>query len=240
VAPGDRVTVKNGLQGINQPKPGGGYLRHVYYPMNAPGVYRLRLRLGKVESNEHTLRVVAENTGMTESRDVRVDGVDFTATVEPRVQAPAAGSKRAMGFGLRLGNQSGKALRFNRFDTAWPQLKSADGKALEMLAGRKDSKIPMPVTLNNGDSTTLLPGATLEWLPDGRGLRLFGVEATGGVWQFNGLTPGRYRLGFSYESTAKPIEDLLRARPDWSDAGPPFWLGKAETAEVTFEIAPAP
>jgi beta-lactamase regulating signal transducer with metallopeptidase domain len=62
VEPGKAATVKDGLQGINLPKAGTDrYLRHGYYAMEAPGIYRLRIRVTDVTSNELTVKVLGED-----------------------------------------------------------------------------------------------------------------------------------------------------------------------------------
>jgi RNA polymerase sigma factor (sigma-70 family) len=66
VKPGEAVTIKDILRhinlGINISKVPGGeaYLRHMYYPMEALGVYRLRMRVGEASSNELKVKIVGK------------------------------------------------------------------------------------------------------------------------------------------------------------------------------------
>jgi hypothetical protein len=64
VKPGEAVTIKDELKHINlsinlSKVPGmAHYLRHMYYLMDAPGTYRLRIKIGDVTSNELAINVL--------------------------------------------------------------------------------------------------------------------------------------------------------------------------------------
>jgi RNA polymerase sigma factor (sigma-70 family) len=60
VRPGETAIVKERLRSINLAKAPGRdtYLREKYYPMEAPGVYRLRMRVGDATSNELKVTIV--------------------------------------------------------------------------------------------------------------------------------------------------------------------------------------
>src|SRR5262249_19213000 len=64
VKPGEAVTIKDELKHINlsinlSRVPGmAHYLRHMYYPLDAPGTYRLRIKVGDVTSNELAVKVL--------------------------------------------------------------------------------------------------------------------------------------------------------------------------------------
>ncbi len=74
VKPGEATTVKEGLQGINLPKAGTDrYLRHGYYPMEAPGTYRLRIQVSDVVSNELTIKVLGKDEKEPEEGAVKDD-----------------------------------------------------------------------------------------------------------------------------------------------------------------------
>jgi hypothetical protein len=64
VRPGEATTLKEPLRGINLPKAGTDhYLRHRYYPIEAAGTYRLRIKVGEATSNELVLKVLADEFG---------------------------------------------------------------------------------------------------------------------------------------------------------------------------------
>src|SRR5262249_24803796 len=131
VEPGKFVTVGAELQGINLPRAGTDrYLRHVYYPMEMPGLYRLRWPLGAATSNqiEVNIRGKADDPGVAESKPVRVQDVDFQAVIAARCPVPSPGAKKYVQLGLRLTNRGDKALAFNLFDTLKLRLKTAEGK----------------------------------------------------------------------------------------------------------------
>jgi hypothetical protein len=249
VPAGGSAIVKNELRDINLPKAAlGGHIRPSYYPMDEPGEYRLRFRVLGVDSNELRIKILPREPGKVESKAVRVEGVDFRVVVDAKVKAPAAGAggKQPLSLGLRITNHSGKPFRFNLYDTVWRdwsvaggiELRTSGGKSIQVGGGRKDSRPALPVLLETGESTMVWGKAHLEWLKGATSLRLSGEDGSGGYWYFDGLTPGKYRLRIRYENTAKQTEALLRDRPAVADAGPPFWVGKAGTAEVEFEITP--
>jgi RNA polymerase sigma factor (sigma-70 family) len=62
VRPGETALVKENLRGINLAKTPGTdhFLREKYYPMEAPGVYRLRVRVGAATSNELRVTIVGQ------------------------------------------------------------------------------------------------------------------------------------------------------------------------------------
>jgi RNA polymerase sigma factor (sigma-70 family) len=231
--PGEAVTVKDAdgssLKGINLPKAATGrYLRHVYYPMEVPGTYRLRFRLGGAASNELTVMVLGKGgaAGMAESQPVRVGGVDFQAVVEDTVPAPAPGEGRPVRLGLRLTNRGGQKIVLGLFDTVREELTSAGGKPFACGAGRRETLPAGPLSLEPGESRTVLRDARLEWGQDGKSLRLTGSDGSGGRWWFDGLEPRKYRLRFRYENAKA------------QDEGRACWVGKATTDAAAFEIVP--
>jgi RNA polymerase sigma factor (sigma-70 family) len=60
VRAGEAVTIKDALQGINLPKnpKTDSYRRHVYYPMDKPGFYLMRIKVGEVTSNQLKIKVL--------------------------------------------------------------------------------------------------------------------------------------------------------------------------------------
>jgi hypothetical protein len=75
--PGKTLTSKaDHLRGINLPRAGTNhYLRHVYYPMETPGVYRLRLRMGDAISNELKVKVLGKEEGAGAREDRQIEGL---------------------------------------------------------------------------------------------------------------------------------------------------------------------
>src|SRR5262249_62387815 len=97
-----------------------------------------------------------------------------------------------------------------------------------------------PVLTKPGESQSVLWNGRLVRDQDGQLLRLSYVDNTAGNWHFVGLSPGKYRLSFQYENTAKGLADFLKVRPVLLAPGQSFWLGKAATGEVEFEITAPP
>jgi uncharacterized protein (TIGR03067 family) len=61
VPAGQTVTVRDELRGINLPRAGTArYIRHTYLPMQTPGNYRLRFRVGEAASNEAKVTILGK------------------------------------------------------------------------------------------------------------------------------------------------------------------------------------
>src|SRR5262249_23241416 len=164
----EKVTVKEGLQGINLPKAGTNrYLRHGYYPMDVPGTYRLRIRVGDVTSNELQVKVVGKE-GAAEGATEK-DGVRFEILLPDRVWAipeNKAGRRISIKLGLRITNQTDRPQRFTRFDTLFPDMLGPDGKALSRRNARRET---LPIReadcplVKPADSATFDIDADLFW-----------------------------------------------------------------------------
>jgi hypothetical protein len=234
VGPGQTAWVSDCLRWINQARAEtGAYIRAGYFPMQAPGNYHLRVRLGKVTSNDLVIKIL-DNKGLAESPAVRVSQVDFQTVVERTCPLPAPGGKQPLYLGLRVTNRGAGPLWFNKYDTLRAALTSADGKAVPLRAGQRlRSFVPAPLLVGPGKAETVLRCPHLEWGPDGKTLRLRGPDGAGGFWYFDGLRPGKYRVHFEYENTEASLLRSLRPQPG---AGQALWLGKVTTASATFEI----
>ena len=163
-----------------------------------------------------------------ETRGVTRKGALFETVADRVWNIPALGDEAGsvVDLALRVTNRTEGPLRFNRFDTLRLALFAPDGKALPFLGGRN------AVRAGKGVSPPLLPGQTLVISRQGRltrlkdgGLRLIGSEESGGIWYFDGLGPGRYRVQFIYGNGKSRIGDL--------DA---FWVGEVTTPGVEVEL----
>jgi RNA polymerase sigma-70 factor (ECF subfamily) len=176
---------------------------------------------------------------MAESKVVTVNKVDFQAVAEAKVFAPVVGGKRALDIGLRITNQSLSPFSFNLFDTMHVSLQTADGKAFPVLAARKETDPAKPILIGSMEKQTVWRDAHLEVAP--KGLSLIGPDGSGGIWECNGLLPGKYRLAFTYENNEKTVGDYLKSNRDFGYLmGISFWFGKVTTEAVEFEIVPPP
>jgi RNA polymerase sigma factor (sigma-70 family) len=169
----------------------------------------------------------------------RVKQVDFQATAEAKCLTPAPGGQEPLDLSLRLTNRSDRPLLFNLSDTLWPVLRSADGTSFKRDGGRWGTSPAPPVLVGPGKGAMVVGRAHLEWLPDGKSLRLVYPDGSGGGWYFDGLVPGKYLLSFAYENSEETLATFLRARPTKLEEGQSFWTGKVTTNEVEFEITPA-
>jgi hypothetical protein len=239
VGPGQTSWIADALRWVNVPRADTGtYIRRGYFPMDTVGRYRLRVRLGKAVSNELTIQILGDE-GLAESKAIEVRQVEFRTVVEQKCPVPPAGGRQHLYLGLRLTNRGQAPLLFNRYDTLRSALSSADGTALEVKMGQRlRSYIPAPVLVAPGKTETVLRSPQLEWLPDGKTLRLKGPDGAGGFWYADGLRPGKYLVRFEYENTPETQARLPRSSRFQPGPGQSFWLGKATTYVVAFEIAP--
>jgi RNA polymerase sigma factor (sigma-70 family) len=226
----------------------GNYDLTKLYDLSRPGRYTVQYIYeekqggweGRLPSNIAGFEIVAAKKGaapgMSESKPVRVAEADFQAVVEARPVAPESGATQPINLGLRITNRADKPQWFNLFDTIRIGLKSADGTPIRVDGGRNGTFPARPIQLAPGQSQTILRGGRLEWMKDGRSLRLIGSDGSGGIWHFDGLRPGKYRLRFEYETTREMTERFRRGL----QAGGPFWISSAQTAEAEFEILPPP
>jgi hypothetical protein len=113
-------------------------------------------------------------------------------------------------------------------------LQTADGKVIEGDGLRKRSFYPLPVRVGAGQSATVFRGGKLGWQPDGKALKLSLPDGAGGGWWFDGLAPGKYRLGFRYHNA-----EAAEPRGLGKDPGQPFWVGEARAEPVEIEIVAA-
>jgi hypothetical protein len=176
---------------------------------------------------EATMSPAREEVGQ-KIRGVTRNGALFEAVADRiwKIPAPEDEAGSVVDLALRITNRTETPLRFNKFDTLRLALFAPGGKALPFLGGRN------AVRSGEGVSPPLLPGQTLVISRQGRltrlkdgGLRLIGSEESGGIWYFDGLGPGRYKVQFIYGNARSRIGDL--------DA---FWVGEVATPVVGIEL----
>jgi hypothetical protein len=126
-------------------------------------------------------------------------------------------------IGFRISNPTKKDLVFNLFDTLDLSMQDADGKGLTTLGGRKATSPAPPVHVPAGKSKVVSWGAELEWVAEGKVLRLRGSDGSGGIWYVDDLKAGKYRVDLHYANEEK-------------DDG--SWLGEVQTETVEVEIVP--
>jgi len=176
---------------------------------------------------EGTMGPPREEAGR-ETRAITRNGALFEIVTDRVWKIPALENEagNVVDLALRVTNKTRAPLRFNRFDTFRLALSAPGGKALPFLGGRN------AVRFGEGVSPPLLPGqalvisrqARLIRLKDG-GLRLIGPEESGGIWYFDGLGPGRYKIQFIYGNRSSRIGSLDE-----------FWVGEVTTPAVEVEL----
>jgi uncharacterized protein (TIGR03067 family) len=187
------------------------------YDLSRPGRYTVLYAYeekhggweGRLESNEAHFEVVSK---AGDKHAVEKDGMCFEILIPDRewqIPENKQGARTAVRLALRITNQTDKPVRFTRYDTLYPQIIDADGKAPRGSGGRngtrpmKESDSPL---VKPGDSTTFDIDASLFW-QSGK-LRLGGSDGFGGVWWFEDLKPGRYQVRIWYVNNATVLKDI--------------------------------
>jgi RNA polymerase sigma-70 factor (ECF subfamily) len=168
---------------------------------------------------------------------VRVADVDFQVVCDAKWQIPPTDRNQFVEMGLRLMNRGEKTLLFNLDDTLKLGLKTADGKPIKCKFVPLRAVLPRPVVLGKGETKTIYIHAKLWWTREKTpALALVGTSLTGGAWQSDNLTSGKYLLHVEYENTEKTQADFVKASKFQPEAGQVFWVNKAMTADVAIEV----
>jgi hypothetical protein len=168
--------------------------------------------------------------GVVESPVLRCGGADFQALADGRWRAPLLDRRRAVHLGLRVTNRGDKARIFDPRGLGLfaENLRGADHKPPPYGGGTDHTIRSKPVLVAPGHSHLFLVRAALDSpSPDGP-LRLSGTIGAGDtVWNYQGLTPGRYELTLDYGVSPQPLRG--------EDA---YWTGRVRSGTVTAEIVP--
>ncbi|WP_083625002.1 hypothetical protein [Planktothrix serta] len=145
----------------------------------------------------------------TDSNAVEVDGIRFESLIPQRVLTIPPNRPDAqipVQLGLRITNQSQKPVRFTRYDTLFPLLLEPNGQRLQLGGGRNWSASPgvsdCPL-LQPQESVTFFLDARLFWQDNL--LRLEWADGFGGIWFFDDLKPGTYRIALGYSNSSTPV-----------------------------------
>jgi RNA polymerase sigma factor (sigma-70 family) len=199
------------------------------------------LWVGKATTEEARFEIVPaeqrEAPVLEASKSVVRNDVDFQAVVEPVRPAPGAGVPQAIDLGLRLTNRGKNPLLLD-LNMLWPVLKTAEGMPIAQTAVRRlRTAYAAPVVLEPGESNSVLWRGSLETVPGAEPFQLHFVEGTGFPYRFEGLRPGKYRLGFDFEVTQQAA-NTLAGRYGTLPRGMLVWTGKVATEEVAFTVGP--
>jgi hypothetical protein len=211
----------------------------IEYSNNIPRQGETALWVGKAR-NEVAFEIAVKQDQQTMSNAVRVADVDFQVVCDVKCQIPSQDRKEFVNLGFRLTNRGEKTLLFNLYDTVKLGLKTADGTPIKYEWVRLRTAIPRAVVLCKGETRTVSIEAQLRWRGETPVLQLGGTDPTGGFWHFDKLAAGKYLLHVEYENTEKTQADFIKFAKFQPEAGQVFWVDRATTADVAFEvIAPA-
>jgi hypothetical protein len=131
---------------------------------------------------------------------------------------------------LRIANLSKRDLVFPTFDTFGLALRTDKGREIKPNVVRDVTVITRPVCIGAGAAYTICRSAQLDWDRKRSVATLLYEDGTGTTAAFEGLTPGKYRLGFSY-AWRTPKTNVLKALETGS-----IWQGSATSGEVRVRL----
>ena len=157
-------------------------------------------------------------TPKAEGLAVEKDGASFEIVLSERdwsIPENKPGSSSAfIKLGLRMTNKSDKPLRFNGYDTLWPELVTTDGKEVHRWEGpqatlrhRQPQERDFPL-VEPGKTAVLSLQADLFWPTlEHRTLMFRWWHASGSPGRyFDDLKPGAYKVRLVYENQRKSLE----------------------------------
>jgi hypothetical protein len=167
----------------------------------------------------------------------KVNGILFETLMPVRViQIPQPGGQLPVQIGVRITNQSSTPYRFN-LPGFFPKLLSSTGQfvcrdyASNARWRVQESDIPL---LQSGEGVTFLTNANLKWRTN-ECLCLWGYANYGGVWRFDNLAAGEYRIQFEYKGPSQAVELLMQVggRRQLVDQ---FWPNEVSTTFLAFSF----
>jgi hypothetical protein len=154
------------------------------------------------------------------------NNVRFEIIADTFVRIPKAGAETPIKISVRITNADKRLLRFDTFDTIAVSLTDSSGYQLQLDGGRDGLRPGNRFTrqLKPGDNLLIGFAAKLVWASE-TNLRLIGADGFGGVWYFDNLSPGTYKLAVIYASPAPeaPTKD-------------PTWKGRVVIPAVRVEL----
>ena len=157
-------------------------------------------------------------TAKDEGLAVHRDGVIFEVVLPERNWSIPENKPGSSGtfitLGLRITNQTDKPLRFNGYNTLWPELVTRDGKEVHQWEGqqgtlrhRQSQESDFPL-VEPGKSATFSLQADLFWPMLEHRTLMFRWWLTSGApgRYFEGLKTGPYKVRLVYENQAKTLE----------------------------------
>jgi hypothetical protein len=172
----------------------------------------------------------------TQSNAIEFDGLIFETLLPERVviipKKKLKSKNPSVKFGIRVTNLSPTPHSFIFFGLT-PELQDTNGQLIHKSGGRNATKYPQEV-----DYMLAMPGESVTYFLEGRfeeRKKLQGNEPSGGVWCFDNLKPGKYRVRFTYrnENTAAIIDKGSNEDMKLIEG---IWKGMVSTPFVDFRI----
>ncbi|MEH2324060.1 MAG: hypothetical protein V7K32_10890 [Nostoc sp.] len=225
-------------------KPGTYQLRFIYDSPGQPircydkeiGEVRTVETIEKVSKATNFVNLYLVNHIPTPSNAIEVDGLLFETLLTERViivpKKKLKSKNSSVKFGIRVTNLSPTPHRFIFFGLT-PELQDANGQLIHKSGGRNATKYPQEV-----DYMLAMPGESVTYFLEGKfeeRKKLQGNEPSGGVWCFDNLKPGKYRVRFTYrnENTVAIIDKGSNEDMKLLEG---IWKGMVSTPFVDFRI----
>lgn len=170
-----------------------------------------------------------------DSDAVEVDGICFETLVPERVLTipNKENVKTSIQFGIRVTNKTSTSYRFIFFYLL-PELQTEDGQSVKLAYARNVTKAPSEsdfLLANPGESLTYFIDAKFSWYD--YKLRIGGYARDGGVWHFDNLKLGTYRIRFTYQNLSA-VKRLYRGKTIKG-----LWTGLVSTPLAVFSLVGA-
>lgn len=154
--------------------------------------------------------------------------VDFEVLTDPVWSVPTRNieSETEINLALRIINNTEKVTRIHLFDTIRIAIEDQDGNSLVFDGGRNGTTPGEIVSdpINPGKDLIISRLSILKWHTQNT-LRLMGSDDFGGVWYFDGLRTGRYRVQLIHENQRREIGKFQSV-----------WTGTGKTKAIEIEI----
>jgi hypothetical protein len=179
------------------------------------------------------LQTFGEPIKVSQSKPVRVKGVEFVAVVQTN-WTPISSGVDNIAMQLRITNATDKDIILPTFRAFGIKISDADGKEIKPRSVKQDDIPTRAILLPPGASHALTPRVELRAGENSQASELVYYDGTGSQSVIGPLPRGRYKLVFWYSVAASGNE----AEHKIGDLA--MWYGELVTHQITVEIAGTP
>ena len=182
-----------------------------------------------------TFRLIEEIQKKHGPQAIRHGGLAFTGFGDQVWKIPPPGGETKLELGVKITNVGKTPIRFFKSGFSIPTLVRADGVVLDcgtLLNGFVVLKEPFSPLLATGETySQTIVLAKICRSPDGKDVRLQGYLKYGALFDYQGLTPGRYYLSHCCANEPNALADLQTPKD-----GSRSWVGAIQTLYLPIDI----